>query len=160
MDPITTGIVSNGLWAGISTATRRLLRWQIKITHPRTGEMLQGAEPQGKVSTYPVRGTLRHLPKGHEIWLLTKDGGTGHIFPQGAVQVQYDPVNKTWEGRINWRGDPNLRIIAVVAPHTSQDFFCYYQKLGRLRNWTFEPLIRVPAECANSAEVQPRVLKS
>jgi hypothetical protein len=101
MDPITTGIVSNGLWAGISAATRRLLRWQIKITHPRTGEMLQGAEPQGKGFSYPVRGTLTHLPKGHEIWLLTQDGGTGHTFPQGAVQVQYDPVNKTWEGLIN-----------------------------------------------------------
>jgi hypothetical protein len=160
MDPITTGIVSNGLWAGISAATRRLLRWQIRITHPRPGEMLQGAEPQGKGFSYPVRGTLRHLPKGHEIWLLTQDGRTGNISPQGSVQVQYDPVNKTWEGRINWYGGPNLKIIAVVAPHTSQDFFRYYWKLGRLRKGDFEPLIRVPAECANSAEVQPHVPKS
>jgi hypothetical protein len=158
MDPITTGIVSNGIWAGISAVARRLLRWQIKITHPRTGEMLQGGEPQGKVSTYPVRGTLRHLPKGHEIWLLTQNGGTENIWPQGAVQVQYDRVNKTWEGRIKaW--PPNLRIIAVVAPHTSQDFFRYYQKLGRLREWKFEPRRRVPPECVNSDTVQARVPK-
>jgi hypothetical protein len=27
MDPITTGVVSNGIWAGLSPAARRLLRW-------------------------------------------------------------------------------------------------------------------------------------
>ena len=159
MDPITTGVVSNGIWAGISAGARRLLRWQIKITYPRTGETLQGAEPQGKGFTYPVRGTLKHLPKGQEIWLLTQEGGTGNVWPQGAVQVEYDSANKTWEGRINWHGAPNLRIIAVVAPHTSQDFFRYFQKLGGMREWKFEPLRRVPPECVNFHAVQARVPK-
>jgi hypothetical protein len=72
-----------------------------KIIHPRTGETLQGAAPQGKGFTYPLRGKRRHLPEGHEIWLLTQNGRTAKVGPLGAVQVQYDPVNQTWEGQIN-----------------------------------------------------------
>jgi hypothetical protein len=159
MEPIVTGVVSNGIWALISAVTRRLLRWQIKITHPRAGKMLQRAEPQGKGFTDPVRGTLGRLPKGHRIWLLTQDGRTENVWPQGAVEVQYDPVNKTWEGQIHWGDGANLRIIAVVAPPTSQDYFRYFQRLGDMRGWKYEPLRHVPTECVNFHDVQARVPK-
>lgn len=160
MDAITSGVVSNGIWAAISAGARRLLRWQIKINYPRTGEVLQGAEPQGRGFTYPIRGTLRHLPKGREIWLLTQNESTGNVWPQGSTPVQYNPDTKSWEGRIHWGDGINLRIIAVVAPPTSQDYFRYFQKLGTMREWKYEPLLRVPPECRNSDAVQARVSKA
>jgi hypothetical protein len=160
MDAITTGVVGNGVWAGISAGARRLLRWQIEIIYPRTGEILQGLEPQGTGASYPVRGILRNLPKGHEIWLLTQDELTGNVWPQGAAPVQHDRNTKSWVGSISWRGGSNLRIIAVVAPPTSQDYFRYFQKLGAMREWKYEPLPRVPTECANFDAVQCRVSKT
>ena len=74
--------------------------------------------------------------------------------------VQYDPNTKGWEGSINWNSGANLRIIAVVAPPTSQDYFRYFQKLGRMREWKYEPLPRVPTECVNFHAVQARIRKS
>jgi hypothetical protein len=53
--------------SGISAVARRLLRWQIKITYPRTCETLQRGESEGRGFTYPVRGTLNRLPKMNEI---------------------------------------------------------------------------------------------
>lgn len=42
----------------------------------------------------------------------------------------------------------------MVAPPTSQEFFRYYQAVGKLREYKFEPLKRVPVECRNRASVQ------
>jgi hypothetical protein len=137
---------------------RRLLRWQIKITYPRTCETLQRAESQGRGFTYPVRGTLKRLPRMNEIG-FSQDEQTESLWPQGAVPVQYDPDTKSWEGKINWTGGANLRIIAVVVPPTSQDTFRYFQKLGGMREWRYEPLRRVPSECVNFDAVQARVPK-
>jgi hypothetical protein len=160
MDGITQGVIGNGIWAVVAAAARRLFRRQIKITYPRSGEALQGREPQGQGFTYPVRGTLGHRRTGHEIWLLTQDEMTGNVWPQGATPVQYDPHTRAWEGRVHWNAGANLKIIAVVAPPTSQDYFRYFQKLGTMRHWQYEPLPRVPPECVNFDAVQARVLKS
>ena len=159
MDAITTGVVSNGIWAGLSSGVRRLLRWQIKISSPCTWQMLEGPEPLGKGFTYAVHGTLGHLAKGHEIWLLLQDEVTGMVSPQGFAAVRYDRSNKTWTGRVNGSGRTSARIYAVVAPPTSQDYFRYFQKLGGLRDYRYEPLPRVPSECTNFDCVQARFPK-
>ena len=57
-------------------------------------------------------------------------------------------------GKVYGSRKQQVKIIAVVAPPTAQDFFRYYQKLGRERNYQFEPLNRVPVECTNRASVQ------
>lgn len=102
---------------------------------------------------------LKRLPKGHEIWVLTQTDRTGHLWPPGFSPVQYDPNQGKWEGRINGSGGPEIRIVAVVAPPTSQDFFRYFQKLGELRGYVFEPLVQRPPECANFDSVQAKIPK-
>jgi hypothetical protein len=48
-------------------------------------------------------------------------------------------------------------MIAVVAPPSTQDYFRYFQRLGELRCYQFEPLPRVPPECINSCSVQAEI---
>jgi hypothetical protein len=152
-------VLIKGFWAGLGVAWNARFS-PIKITYPRPQEPLTEPEPLGPKSvSYPVRGTLKRLPKGHEIWLLPQDESTGYVWPQGFVAVQYDPTTKNWEGRINSRGPANVKIIAVVAPPTSQQYFRYFQKLGGLRDWTFEPLPNVPPDCVNFDVVQARIPK-
>ena len=105
---------------------------------------------------YPVRGTLKHLPAGYEIWLLVEDEIKGKVWPQGFFHVQFDPHQKTWIGKINASSRKHLKITAVVAPSTSQDLFRYFQKLGGLRGHQYEPLDRIPVECTNKTSVQAR----
>lgn len=57
-------------------------------------------------------------------------------------------------GKVNGSGKQQVKIIAVVAPPTAQDFFRYFQKIGIQRDYQFEPLVRVPIECINRAFVQ------
>ena len=132
---------------------------RIKITHPRPQEILTDPEPLGSGFAYPVRGTLRRLPKGHQIWLLNQDDSKGFVWPQGFFAVEYNPIDRTWFGKISGSGNPNVRIVAVVAPPTSQDFFKYFQKLGPMRGYQFEPLPRIPPECVNQDSVQARIPK-
>jgi hypothetical protein len=137
-------IAIKGFWAGLSAAWNARFS-PIKITYPRPQELLSGAETLGSQSvSYPIRGTLKRLPKGHEIWLLTQKDNTGHLWPQGFFPVQYNDEVGAWVGRVNGSGGPLMRIVAVVAPPTSQDFFRYFQELGRLRNDKYEPLKRLP----------------
>jgi hypothetical protein len=157
MDAITTGVASNGIWAAIAAAWRRLSDRQIKITHPRPQGVLTKPEKMGGSFSYPVSGTLKHLPKGHEIWVLTQNERTGQVWPQGFFMAQYNRETGMWMGKVNGSGGPMIRIIAVVAPPTSQDFFRYFQKLGTLRNYQFEPLTRVPLECSNYDSVQVEI---
>jgi hypothetical protein len=63
-----------------------------------------------------------------KIWLLHQDEKTGLIYPQGFSIVKYDHRNGTWEGKISAGSPGGIRIIAVVAPPTSQDFFRYISK--------------------------------
>jgi hypothetical protein len=126
---------------------------QIKITHPRPLETLTEPESLGKGRSFAVRGTLKRLPKDHEIWLLTQNEATGQLWPQAFFAVKYDHQQKTWVGKITAEGWKSVKIVAVVAPPSSQDFFRYFQHVGGLRE-KYEPLKRVPPECRNLASVQ------
>jgi hypothetical protein len=159
MSGFIEGLIGRGVWAALGAAWNAGFS-PIEITYPRTSETLTDPQPLGPKSvSYPVRGTLKRLPKGHEIWLLTQDESTGYVWPQGFVAAQYDPDTKNWEGRVNSRGIANVKIIAVVAPPTSQQYFRYFQRLGAVRDWTFEPLPHVPPECVNVDTVQARIPK-
>ena len=154
MNGIIEGIVGNVVWSGTSAFFRRVAGRQIEITDPRPQEVLKDSEPLGPGLCFPIRGTLKHLPKRHEIWLLTEDESTGLVWPQGFFAVQFNHHQGTWMGKVYGSRKQQVKIIAVVAPPTAQDFFRYYQKLGRERNYQFEPLNRVPVECTNRASVQ------
>lgn len=155
MNGIVEGIAGNAIWSGITAGLRSAAGWQIQITYPRPQELLSGAEPLGTDSVaFQIRGKLRHLRKDHEIGLLTEDELTGYLWPQGFFTVQYNSQQGTWLGKINGRGKKQVKIVAVVAPPTSQDFFKYFQTVGHLREYKFEPLKRVPVECTNRTSVQ------
>ena len=159
MDPISQTLATNALWQGIVASTRWVFGTKIRITHPRPHEILTDAQPLGSSVKFPVRGTLKRLPKDHEIWVLTQDDATGKVRPQGFQMVEFNPEIGKWTGWINGSGRTDVRIVAVVAPPTSHDFFRYFQKLGELREWAFEPLDRIPPECTNLAWVQAKVPK-
>lgn len=157
IEGIIGSIIAAGIVALIVAGYRRWFGEQIKITHPRSQETLTEAELVTGGVYFPIRGTLRRLPKGHEIWLLTQNDSTGSSWPQGFFPVQFDPERGTWMGKINGSGSKHIRIVAVVAPPTSQDFFRYFQHVGQLREYKFEPLKRVPPECKHHDSVQVRV---
>ena len=130
---------------------------EIEITAPRSQEVLPDCKPLGNNVSYRVEGTLRSLPKNNEIWLLHQDEKTERVWPQGFETVQYDPSSGRWFGRVSV-GAPSgqyVRIVAVVAPPTSQDFFKYFQRNGGKTGW--EALTRIPLECRHQCNVQARV---
>lgn len=128
MDPITQGVAGNALWTAVMAAGRTAFPHKIKIISPRPQEPLTDPQPFpfGVGYSFAVRGTLKKLPKGHSIWVLTQDDITGRVWPQGFAPVQYNPVQGKWTGRVNGSGNPVVRVVAVVAPQSSQDFFRYY----------------------------------
>jgi len=162
-----SGIVQGfaAFWRGI-TVFQRLIGRQIQITVPRPQEVLSGQKPLGSGGfSFEVKGTLKHLPKDHEIWLLVKDERSPRVWPQGFERVQFNPIDRAWTGRINpaMGSSTHVTIIAAVAPPTSQDLFRYFQKVGQnvqslnpRDKVPFEPLDRVPVECKNFNEVQAR----
>jgi hypothetical protein len=154
---IVASLIAGAIVALVTAFYRRFHGQRIKITHPRPNETLTDPEPLGQARAFPIRGTLKKLPAHHEIWLLTQDEASERLWPQGFYNVKYDHQQQTWVGKINGSGRKNVKIIAVVAPPTSQDFFRYYQHLGGLRGNQFEPLSRVPAECRNQTSVQAQI---
>jgi hypothetical protein len=138
------------------TLLRRISGNQIHITSPGPLAELTGKEPfelEGRFS-YAVRGKLKRLPSDCEIWLLIEDDRSGCVWPQGFSRVQFDPQNGEWVGRVHTQFT-RPRIIAVVAPPTSQDFFRYFQKWGSKTNHA--ALDRIPVECTNRAFVDARL---
>lgn len=102
---------------------------------------------------YAVRGTLKRLPIDNMIWLLVEEQGGLRAWPQGFHPVVYDPGIKEWHGRISdERTNMLIKIVAVVAPPTSQDFFSYYERAGLATGYM--ALERVPPECKNRDYVQ------
>jgi hypothetical protein len=159
MHVLLTGLVEefagHALWHGFTASVRRLLGREIRITSPRPDEVLSNPQPFSSGVSYEVKGTLKHLPKNHQIWLLVQAEKSPRIWPQGFERVVYNPDSKSWVGRIKpMSGGPNVTIIAAVAPRTSQEFFQYYEKVGP--KTSYEPLERVPAECRNIHEVQAK----
>jgi hypothetical protein len=155
MNGIVEGVIGNAITNSIGAFARKISGRQIQITYPRPLETLTNGEALNSNNVaFPVRGSLKRLPALHEIWVLTQDDSTGLLWPQGFFPVQYDPIQGTWLGKINGSGKKQVRIIAVVAPPTSQDFFKYFQTVGHLRDYKFEPLKRLPPECRNVTSVQ------
>jgi len=125
-----------------------------QITSPAPLADLRDKQPHGpKMFNYEVRGRLNQLPADHEIWLLTEER-SGEVRPHGFYAVQFDPQNGEWLGRIGSSPGQPIKIVAVVTPPASQDFFKYYQRVGRKTD--FEALIRVPPDCKNRVSVQAR----
>jgi hypothetical protein len=158
---ILEGFVVRGTWDTAAALVNKITGRQIEIISPRPDEHLQSPEPLGQGLSYLVTGKLKHLPKNHEIWLLVEQLVTRCVWPQGFSRVVFDPARKSWSGRINpsvsgARRGP-VKIIAVVAPPTSQDLFNYFRQLGTMLHHDFVPLSRVPPECQNTAFVQARV---
>jgi hypothetical protein len=143
-------------WSSFRALWRYWRAGRIHINSPRDQEFLEGRETmdeQGRFS-YAVKGTLKRLPPDHEIWLLTEDHRPGRIWPQGFSPVEFDRGRGEWVGRVHTR-DPRPKILAVVAPPTSVDFFKYYQRMGAKTDFT--GLDRVPPECKNKDSVQARL---
>jgi hypothetical protein len=133
---------------------------QIRITSPLAGGLLGGKErePCHEGFTYVVRGTLKHLPTNHCIWLLNVYALSDEVWPQ-IFGVKYFPQQGEWEGRIYLpKYQESVIIVAVVAPPTSQELFSFYaQSLSeRKDNLPIRPLTRIPAEITNFARIHAR----
>jgi hypothetical protein len=120
---------------------------RIQITSPRSSEALKPFANEGRIS-YEVRGKLKRLPKNHEIWLLTEHS-TGCVWPQEKAEFNRDTGE--WEGRIA-TNEPHQKIVAVVAPPTSQQFFKYYKLFGN-----GAALYSIPVECRSTDSVDARL---
>ena len=123
----------------------------IQIICPKEGSSLVNPIKLGdRGFTYLVSGTLKHLQKGHSIWLLNANKD-GQQWPQERITT-YDQVSGLWEGRVYLQKQFNgTDINAVVAPPTSQQLFEYYKYHGSLGNW--RPISQIPPECRNVARV-------
>lgn len=158
MTGIAEGIAGNAIWHGMIAFLRRIFGRGIQITSPRVGELLTGKKSLGSASfSYEVKGTLKCLPKNHEIWLLVREERSSRVWPQGFERVVYNDRERSWTGRVTAQQE-DVTIIATVAPPTSRDFFRYFQKVGNLRG-AYEPLDSIPAECRNTHEVQAKKTK-
>ena len=103
VEGIVSSIIAAILIAIAVALYKRVFGQQIVITHPRNDEVLTDPEPLRPGVSFPVRGTLKRLPKGHEILILTEDENTRFVWPQGFFNVKYDPGRKTWLGKVNGR---------------------------------------------------------
>ena len=154
MNGIVEGLAVNTIWATVASIFRLLTGQQIRISSPVFGETLSAPEFHGETVRYRVHGTLKCLPKGKQIWLVTEDESSGKVWPQGFEAVIHSPTSGEWSGRISvFPTVGRLKITAVLAPATSQDFFRYYQSVGILRNYAFEALQRIPPNCTNRYSV-------
>jgi hypothetical protein len=153
IEGIVASVTAAIIIAIAAAAYRKWFGQQIKITDPRPHELLTDPVPLGGGYSFPVRGTLKHLPKDHEIWLLVQNEATGQLWPQGHFRVEHK--HGTWMGRINAMGQGNVKIFAVIAPPTSQDLFWYFQMLGPVSG--YKPIERIPPECRKQDSVQAKV---
>jgi hypothetical protein len=153
------GVLGNGVWSAIENGGRWIARRRVAIVHPRPGEALTDDELKpGGWKAYDVRGTLRKLPAGHEMWLLLEeDEKTGEVRPQGFYPVNYNRDDGTWRGKINGTGRDEVKIVAVVAPPTSVQMFKQYQQTGEAAGHKCSPLKAIPPECRNRAWVHARI---
>jgi hypothetical protein len=125
-------------------------RPQITITSPRT--VLEGGKPDDAARRYPVLGTLTHLPDDHTIWVLN-EGDRGKVWPQS--KVVWHSERSEWEGStFVWNSQPSIKIVAVVAPPTSNQLFEFYQVVHEAtKEWVAIP--RLPGECTVVDRVHP-----
>ena len=114
---IAAVIIALALWI-----YRRWFGQQIKITQPADNETLTDPRPLGSAHSFIVRGTLKHRPEGHRVWLLVKRELTGKYWPQSFFMAEQRD-DDTWTGRVSAVGQGRITIVAVLAPPTSQDLF-------------------------------------
>jgi hypothetical protein len=126
---------------------------EIQITSPRTPrEVLQDKRRYGEVFSYRVEGKLEYLSEGHEIWLLNVNDRAQQVWPQGFSPVKdWDAQTGVWTGRVCGKPGETIKIVAVVAPPSSADFFNYYQDI--CDGGVVKPLRRIPPECTNQASI-------
>jgi hypothetical protein len=150
---LTEGVASHAVWHFLTAAWRRARGNTIHITSPRPQETLTNPKSlyNGGILAYEVHGRLKRRPPEHTIWLLTQYEGDYRVWPHGFDPVKYNKDTGEWHGWINGKKRLRAKIIAVVAPPSSHDFFSYYQAHGNKTNWTGLP--RLPPECKNKAEV-------
>jgi hypothetical protein len=157
---VIEGLTSNALFSSFGVCLKLYLSKTIEIEFPKSQQLLQNQEPLGEAYAYPVRGTLKHLPKDHKIWLIVEEEKFGHIWPQGFFPVHFDEHSGKWHGKVSAgpgkRSGDIISIIAVVAPPTSQDLFKYFQKIVD-DNKALVPLDRIPLECRHMTKVQAYV---
>ena len=135
-------------WRQVEGWLGRMGSGPIRITSPGEGQGLTGKVPDGESFTYLVRGKLKRLPKDSSIWLLVEDERTHCLWPQGAERVAPTDGEGSWTGRIHVGvGYSRVKILAVIAPPTSTDFFEYACANGTKTGWS--PLTRLPPECKN-----------
>jgi hypothetical protein len=157
------------LWVGKMAAAsgwRQAEAWlsrvggqKIEIETPRPDEALRDKQPLGEIFSYSVEGKLKHLPRGHKVWLLVEHELSKEIWPQGFYTVIHNEESKKWAGRVaTHKGATRIKIIATVAPPTSDQFFRYFQTTGNTNQNKFVPLSQIPVECKNIDEVQARIL--
>lgn len=154
---IAEAVGGEAIWAGAGGLLRRMVGGQIRITDPRPQEALQDKKTLGPTFSYRVEGTLKSLRRGHAIWLLTEDERSGKFWPQGFFPVLFNPQSRDWFGRVTWEDAGPVKVHAIVAPPTTQDFFRYFQKIGTSTG-SYQPLDRIPVECTNHAYVQALLL--
>jgi hypothetical protein len=141
-------------WERIVSNKRRRQN-AIRIRIPRDHEMLSDLHVMDGLRRFLVHGDLGSLPDDHQIWLLTQSTRGDEAWPQGFRPVAYDKGLGTWSGYVTFGGSGEIRIIAVVAPPTSQRFFAYYENHGHETHWA--PLAGVPIECKNRTSVLVQV---
>lgn len=83
----------------------------------------------------------------------------GKFWPQGFTPVETNEAKGTWKGYIHafeWHYKwSNLTITAVIAPPTTQEYFNYFQRVGKKTD--FEALSGIPPECKWRDTVQAKV---
>jgi hypothetical protein len=158
MDAVEANNVWEGtfesLWGELAEQINTLIiQDKIQITFPVSGGVLEKPEPRWEGFTYEVRGTLKLLPKDHEICLLNASNEKDDAKQWPQPRVKYNSLSGEWEGRIYLpRSNTDTVINAVVAPPTAQLLFEYYRQYGDAER----PLPRIPPDCENKAQVRAR----
>jgi hypothetical protein len=136
------------LWGEVEKKVKSLDELdKIQITSPKDGGvLLNGIKQESDAFLYPVHGSLKHLQKGHHIWLVNSNG-EGQVWPQEQITT-HDVTSGKWEGHVYLQTRySGMFINAVVAPPTSQQLFEYYHLHGRFGS--YRPLSQIPYECQN-----------
>src|ERR1700723_2700121 len=55
----------------------------LRLCPPRPQEFLSDPQQLGPGYSFDVRGTLKKVPKGHQIWVMTQGDVKGRFWPQG-----------------------------------------------------------------------------
>ena len=152
---ILESLTAEAMWTSFLVGGRWVTGNRIEITSPREREVaLSERREESGPHAYRVRGRLKRKPAMADVWLLVEDESTGCVWPQ--VRAEYDKVTREWSGLVWDLRKPSAKIVAVVAPRTSDDFFSYYSKHARTTDWA--SISRLPSEITNSAFVRVKIV--